>query len=318
MDVPEGFLPPGFLAIDLAHELRYQIFDPDRTFKDGTGSHFVAVWPDEPPRPPRTAQHPALGNALLVDRDPVVPPGEPAPPAHVIVAANGGLDLLYLPEHDAGLLKHIVEFLSRQDYVGGLFVDDDYGAVPGTLPLGALGLKGSSAMPRPALLVALKHYYTDAPASGGKAAARKAPSLLDGVLVADSPLQQGQGMHGALARDNSFNFMAAWGPDFKAGAVVTTPAGNADIAPTLATALGWQWPAHGQLVGRAVHEALRKPAGEPADGKVAQLSRCRRVSEAAANGQRTILEVQRWEGREYVDLAYFSTEIPGGAVETCP
>ena len=37
-------------------------------------------------------------------------------------------------------------------------------------------------------------------------------------------------MHGAIGRDNTFNNMAAMGPDFKKHAVVRTPVSNADIA----------------------------------------------------------------------------------------
>jgi len=53
-------------------------------------------------------------------------------------------------------------------------------------------------------------------------------------------LQQGQGMHGRFGRDNTRNFMAATGPDFKAQYRDPMPASNAGITPTLLRLLGWQ------------------------------------------------------------------------------
>ena len=37
-------------------------------------------------------------------------------------------------------------------------------------------------------------------------------NLLSAVQIADSSLQEGQGMHGSLGRDNTYNNMAAMGP----------------------------------------------------------------------------------------------------------
>ena len=66
-----------------------------------------------------------------------------------MVAANGGSDLIYLPDRDPALLRRIVALLAGQDYTGGIFVDDAYGEVPGTLPLSAINLRGSAALPTP-------------------------------------------------------------------------------------------------------------------------------------------------------------------------
>src|SRR5262249_12846102 len=65
-DVPAGFLPPGFLAIDLAKALNLPLFDPDNgTAKIADGSH------------------PARGNGLI---------GQAADAPDLVVAANGGSD----------------------------------------------------------------------------------------------------------------------------------------------------------------------------------------------------------------------------------
>ena len=52
---------------------------------------------------------------------------------------------------------------------------------------------------------------------------------LCGVEISDSGQQQGQGIHGSFGRQDTHNFMAAIGPDFKRGFVDTarspTPTG---------------------------------------------------------------------------------------------
>ena len=102
-----------------------------------------------------------------------------------------------------------IEALLAQDYVSGLFVDDDLGSFPGTLPLSAINLKGTARTPRPAIV-------------------DQFPLLLDRLRQAGAVhgrgrrhrLQQGQGMHGSFSRADTMNFMAAIGPDFKSGFVV--------------------------------------------------------------------------------------------------
>lgn len=63
--------------------------------------------------------------------------------------------------------------------------------------------------------------------------------------------QQGQGMHGRFGRDNTRNFMAATGPDFKAQYRDPMPASNAGITPTLLRLLGWQSRGRRPTVGAA-------------------------------------------------------------------
>jgi hypothetical protein len=118
------------------------------------------------------------------------------------------------------------------------------------------------------------------------------------VQIADTTLQQGQGMHGSFGRDNTFNFMAAIGPDFRTRYRDPLPASNADITPTLLHLLGWQARAHGTLVGRVLEEAVQ--SGRAGDGGT---SRCLAWSAPAADGRRTVLEYQVYRGRLYPDTA---------------
>ncbi|HUI59395.1 MAG TPA: carboxylesterase family protein, partial [Steroidobacteraceae bacterium] len=192
---------------------------------------------------------------------------------------------------DRELARRIVQFLGQQNYVGGLFVDSAFGSVPGALPLSAVGLEGSAQWPRPSIVVSFRTFRTD-PADP-----------LTAIQIADTPLQEGQGMHGSLDRSNTFNNMAALGPDFKKGFVSHAPVSNADIAPTLARILALRASPTGKLRGRVLEEAL---AGGPGDISY----RREWVKSAASSGKVTLLQVQKADGREYYDLACFVADGP--------
>jgi hypothetical protein len=178
-DTPKDFLPMGFLAIDLAKALNLPLFDPNN-------------------KNARVADnaHPKAGNGLL-GQDPAKP--------DLVVATNGGSDLIYLPNKDRKLAERTVKALLEQDYVSGLFVDDAIGRIPGTLPMSQLGLKGKAVTPIPSIVVNFRSFV----------AGCEEPTNCS-VEVADTVLRQGQGMHGSFGRGDTMNFMAAIGPDFKA------------------------------------------------------------------------------------------------------
>jgi hypothetical protein len=124
------------------------------------------------------------------------------------------------------------------------------------------------------------------------------------VEVADTVLRQGQGMHGSFGRADTMNFMAAIGPDFKAGYADTLPVSNADVGITIAQLMGLHASAAGGLLGRVMSEAL--PNGvtpKAADGKI--------VSKPSANGLRTIVKYQRVLSQRYFDAAGFEGRTVG-------
>jgi predicted AlkP superfamily pyrophosphatase or phosphodiesterase len=261
-DVPTGFLPPGFLAIDLANALNLPLWDPDQNNA-----------------PVATGSHGKFSNGVIGT--------DPQKPA-VVVAANGGSDLVYLPPPiDKGLAAKVVKALMDQDYVSGLFVDDALGTFSGTLPLTAVNLKGSAVTPLPAISVNFKSTSTGCPQ----------PELCT-VEVADTGLQQGQGMHGSFSRGDTHNFMAAIGPDFKAGYTDPAPVSNADVGKTLAAILGITVPNHGKLVGRVAVEAL--PGGK----EPTHISKVLR-STPNADGYQTIVQYQMVGKTLYFDAAGF-------------
>jgi len=297
-EVNTGFLPVGFVSIDLAHELGLPLFDPDSQIHGPDGAKvFEKVDPTISQQLPNVRQHPVSGNGLIGGTGRIAKETD----AKIVVADNGGSDLIYLPAHDPDLVKKIVAFLTQQDYVGGLFVDDEYKNVPGALPSSSIRLVGSSLTPTPTIAVTFKTFSTDP----------KEP-IMSEVEIADYVLQHGQGMHGSFGRGNTFNFMAAIGPDFKKQFVDRAPISNADIAPTLARILGLDVASKGELKGRVLQEAL---AGGPPS---VSFQRRTAISDGAANGKKTILIYQQLAKQVYFDQACFKDEAAAKAQNSCP
>jgi arylsulfatase A-like enzyme len=297
-EVNTGFLPAGFLAIDLAHELGLPLFDPDSQIDGSDGKKiFEPVDPAAAQQFPNVRQHPVAGNGLLGGTGRIANQTD----AKVIVAANGGSDLIYLPGHDPGMVKRIVAFLAKQDYVGGIFVNDEYEKLPGALPSSSIRLIGSSLTPSPTIAVTFKTFPTD-----------PTQPVMSGVQITDYVLQQGQGMHGSFGRANTFQFMAAIGPDFKKQFVDPAPVSNADIAPTFEQLLGLDVASKGDLKGRVLQEAL---AGGPSS---VSFKRRTSISESAANGKSTILLYQQSAKQVYFDQACFKNAVGGTTPNTCP
>ena len=102
-----------------------------------------------------------------------------------------------------------------------------------------------------------------------------------------------------MSRANTFNNMAAIGPDFKRRFVDKAPVSNADVQPTLAHIMKMKIPNVGELRGRVITEAL---AGGPSTTRA--VSRVVR-SRPAANGYSTVLMYQVADRRLYLDEACF-------------
>jgi arylsulfatase A-like enzyme len=276
-DTPSGFLPMGFLAIDLAKALDLPLFDPNDK------NALVAE-----------NKRPKAGNGLL-GKDPAKP--------DLVVATNGGSDLIYLPNKDRKLAGRTVKALLEQDYVSGIFVEDDLGRFPGALPMSQLGLKGKAVTPHPTIVVNFRSWSSgcDEPTNCS-------------VEIADTVLRQGQGMHGSFSRGDTMNFMAAIGPDFKAGYVNALPVSNADVGATAARLLNLTPKPKGNLIGRVMTEAM--PNGATPQAFAGSVK-----SQPSANGLRTVLNFQRVGTQRYFDAAGFpgrtlGLEVDGGKQKT--
>ncbi|MFL6791039.1 MAG: alkaline phosphatase family protein [Bradyrhizobium sp.] len=260
-DTPKDFLPMGFLAIDLAKALNLPLFDPNN-------------------KNARVADnaHPKAGNGVL-GQDPSKP--------DLVVATNGGSDLIYIPSKERKLADRTIKALLQQDYVSGIFVDDEFGNFPGTLPMSQLGLKGKAVTPHPSIVVNFRSWSSgcDEPTNCS-------------VHVADTVLRQGQGMHGSFSRGDTLNFTAAIGPEFKSGYVDTLPVSNADVGATAAKLMGLLQKPKGHLIGRVMTEAM--PNGATPQAYAGTIK-----SKPSANGLRTVLNFQRVGTQRYFDTAGF-------------
>jgi arylsulfatase A-like enzyme len=259
-DVPPGFLPPGFLAIDMAKALGLGLYDAngfDVALADGVHPKGASILAEDPAKP------------------------------RIAIAANGGSDLIWLPgAPDKALAARVVEFLTGEDYTGAIFVNDAFGPIPGTLPMSAIGLSGSALTPAPSIVVSFKSFSTGC----------DNPEIC-GAEVGDTDLQQGQGMHGSFGRQDTHNFMAAIGPDFKAGFKDPSPVANSDLTVTLAKVLGLGLGGHGKEKGRVLGEAL------VADGLPVASTKHVLASPPAANGFTTELDWQKVGDTPYFDAA---------------
>ncbi len=276
-DTPKDFLPMGFVAIDLAKALKLPLFDPNN--KNA---------------PVADDAHPRAGNGLL-GPDPLKP--------EVVVATNGGSDLIYLPSKDRKLAGRVIKALLAQDYVSGIFVEDDLGRFPATLPLSLLNLRGKAVTPHPSIVVNFRSYTSGC----------DDPTVCS-VEVADTVLRQGQGMHGSFSRGDTRNFTAAIGPDFKSGYVDELPVSNADVGMTAARLLGLTQKPKGNLIGRVMTEAM--PNGVTPRGYKGTVT-----SRPDAQGLRTVLNFQRVLNQRYFDTAGFpgrtlGLEVEGGKQKT--
>lgn len=256
--------PPGFVADDVANWLNEPLYDPD------AGNAPVDV---------ADGAHSGYGNGII---------GATPDAPDAIVAANGGSDFIYAM--DEAHAKTIYDHLLSQSYTGALFVDDDllkqHGQdFAGALPLSAIGLAGSAEVPRPSIVVGFRSFDVQGCRLGRELCAAE---------MSDTSLATGQGMHGSFSRADTRNFMAAAGPDFRAGFRDSAPVSNADIAPTLAHILKIGMTGNGTLKGRVATEALK-------GGNRVSVTRGWQAAAPAPNGLQTVLEYQQVGGTRYYD-----------------
>lgn len=286
LDTNKTYLPNGFLALDLAWALQTKLWDPGAPAGPGSRNPYkeVHLRMDEYYKATDEWERPSGGSALLGKAVYKADGSD----AMAIVAANGGSDLIYVPDSNPETVQRIVKALLKLDYVDNVFVDDKYGKLPGTLPLTAVDLVGTAVMPRPAIVVGFKTFYLTP------------GDLLSAVQISDTSLREGQGNHGGFGRESTFNNMAAIGPDFKQGVVSPAPVGNADIVPTVAKILGLHMPSKGKLQGRVIEEALK---GGP-DTKAPEMKWL--VSDPAGD-KRTVMFLQEFGGQRYFYSACMTT-----------
>ena len=284
-EVNAGHLPPGFLAIDLAHHLDLPLYDPELQIEEGGSRRYMRVDPAITQSGRDLRQRPSTGAALIGGTGRIARPTD----ATIVIAQTS----IHVPGNDRGLVERIVRFIATQDYVGGIFVHDRFGQMPGALQMSDVGLVGSATTPKPAIVISFKTFALDA-----------ANPHMSSVIVG-GVRQHGQGDHGSLGRANTFNNMAAIGPDFKRRFVDQAPVSNVDVQPTLTHLMKRRMPSLGKLRGRIITEAL---VGGPSTIRSTRAVKRSRPSEG---GLSTVLMYQMADDRIYLDDACFTRN------ETC-
>jgi arylsulfatase A-like enzyme len=157
----------------------------------------------------------------------------------VVVVANGGSEYLYVPSHDAQVVRTLVRFLQTREEYGPLFVARRYGDIPGTLLLDAIRGETRSGERTPDVVVSFA-FDAEAVVQG-----------MPGTELTSSP--GNRGMHGTSSPRDVHNTLIAAGPHFHRGFHDTLPTGNVDIAPTVAMLFGLRLEG---AEGRVLEEAL--------------------------------------------------------------
>lgn len=287
-DVHEDFLPSGAVALELAHDLDLPMYDGDHVDTVNGVIQYRKLKIEGTAGEGNWAGH---ANSTLLGGAGTYSPKKGFDATFLIIGGT-----FYMPqltgEHPdvatIALVKKAVASLSSMPFISGVFVDTRrFGEIPGALSLDDINLRGSARAPIPAIVVNYRTFNTD-----------PANSAMTGVFIAPSGYKEGQGTHGSLGRQDTFNCMIAFGPDFKTQFSDPDPVSNADIAQTLSHILGFPLAqkARGQLVGRVITEAI---VGGPAPKGPRPLWKS---SQPAPNGKTTILQYQTYSdeaGRTY-------------------
>ena len=167
------------------------------------------------------------------------------PAGAIVVAANGGSDYFYVPDHDANVIAKLVKFLQSREEFGAVFVDSRYGPLPGTLTMAAVNLENSLRQNKGQPDIVASFNWD-------------ASQMINGLPGTTFESFGGnRGMHGSFSTIDVHNTLIANGPAFLSGIKINAPTGNVDVAPTVAYLFGKSMP---QADGRILNEALVKPA----------------------------------------------------------
>ena len=159
----------------------------------------------------------------------------------IVMVTPGGSEMYFVPSHNPALVQRLVTFLQQRQEYGPVFVDQQYGNIPGTFNASAAKLQNSSAR-NPDVIASMN--FDETQTVSGKV----------GTTFNNSA--NNRGMHGSFSPIDVHNTLVASGPDFKSGYTDTLPTGNVDVAPTVAYLMGLSLP---KADGRPLYEALTLP-----------------------------------------------------------
>ncbi len=147
----------------------------------------------------------------------------------IIVAANGGSDYIYIPNHDPSVMKLLVNFFQRRQEYSAIFLDETRYLLGvhfphGALPLSYVKLENKDGR-NPDIVVSMTNNPN---------------VIVNGLHGTEFDSTNGyteRGDHGSFGKIDVHNTLLAIGPDFNSGMINYLPSGNVDVAPTIAKIL---------------------------------------------------------------------------------
>ena len=140
---------------------------------------------------------------------------------------DDGTSGIWLDDAQDAVAERLVDWLRRQPWTGVLF---GAGGLAGTVPLGLLGADGPRA---PQLLVGY------------------APGWYSAQVGPTTDAPDFHGCHGSPYRRDVHTLLSVSGPDYRADADLTAPAGLVDVLPTIAASLGIDVDTEGRVLTEA-------------------------------------------------------------------
>ncbi len=221
----------------------------------------------------------------------------------VIVTSDSQSVQFFVENRDAKKIRAIVEFFQGQAWADGIFVDAAAasggpamsnqasappveGWLPGTFSLQLIHL--APVQGRADILLTLP-WRSEKNAFGHVG--------LQTANRATGPVTGNESGHGGMSPWVLRTPLLLWGRHFRQQSVITVPAGNVDITPTVLTLMGLEPPAG--ITGRVLHEAFaggRDPEKIPAESRVHEV--------IARNGFRSAIQLSGVDGRRYVDKCW--------------
>lgn len=207
-------------------------------------------------------------------------------PGQVMIVGNGGTILFYVIDHDAAVVRRLVELLQQSDFAGVIFTREP---MEGTFAFDKAGIDPrllNASPARTAPDVEMSFRWNDKPNQFGVA----------GMIDADWQRAAGKGTHATLSRFDMHNTLIAAGPDFKNGLTSDLPSGNVDLAPTILKILGVDNAP--QIDGRILSEAMRSDDHSPPKSETQTIEATKKFS---SGNWRQILKVSRVGSTIYLD-----------------
>jgi hypothetical protein len=159
----------------------------------------------------------------------------------VLVAPYGGSVYIYLPDKNIDLAKQLVRFLQSRLEFDAIFIDEQYGDLPGTVSLSNISFHDEDGKGRPDILVSMS--YNEQQRVQG----------LPGISYSANH-NNSRGSHGSLSPVEIKNILIANGPDFKSNYIDVLPTANVDVPVTISYLLNLPFDTR---AGRIILEAIK-------------------------------------------------------------